>query len=85
VIEGLLSALASQVSVLDRLVEFFLRANAYSLVTVLGVSADSVSDNGPGSFSGPFVEGWQALLVLSVYAAVFLVLSGWLLRRRDVA
>jgi ABC-2 type transport system permease protein len=85
VIEGLLSALASQVSVLDRLVEFFLRANAYSLVTVLGVSADSVSDNGPGSFSGPFVEAWQALLVLSVYAAVFLVLSGWLLRRRDVA
>ena len=85
VIEGLLSALASQVSVLDRLVEFFLRANAYSLVTGLGVSTDDVADSGPGSFSGPFVDGVQALLVLGVYAAAFIVLSGWLLRRRDVA
>jgi ABC-type transport system involved in multi-copper enzyme maturation permease subunit len=85
VIEGLISALASQVSVFDRLVEFFLRANAYSLVTGLGVSADEVANNGPGSFSGPFVDGGQALLVLAVYGAAFLVLSGWLLRRRDVA
>jgi ABC-2 type transport system permease protein len=85
VIEGLLSALASQVSVVDRLVEFFLRANAYSLVTKLGVSADDVANNGPGSFSGPFVGGGQALLVLAAYAAVFLLVSGWLLRRRDVA
>jgi ABC-2 type transport system permease protein len=85
VIEGLLSALASQVSFLDSLVEFFLRANGYSLVAALGVSADDVAGNGPGSFSGPFVDGAQALFVLSVYGAVFLVLSGWLLRRRDVA
>jgi ABC-2 type transport system permease protein len=85
VIEGLLSALASQVSVVDRLVEFFLRANAYSLVTKLGVSADDVANNGPGSFSGPFVGGGQALLVLGAYVAAFLLVSGWLLRRRDVA
>jgi ABC-2 type transport system permease protein len=85
VIEGLLSALASQVSIVDRLVEFFLRANAYSLVTKLGVSADAVADNGPGSFSGPFVGEGQALLVLALYAAAFLTTSGWLLRRRDVA
>lgn len=85
VIEGLLSALATQVGFVDRLVEFFLRANAYSLVTTLGVSADDVGNNGPGSFSGPFVGGGQALLVLGAYAAVFLVVSGWLLRRRDVA
>jgi ABC-2 type transport system permease protein len=85
VIEGLLSALAGQISVLDRFVEFFLRANAYSLVAGLGVSPDDVADNGPGSFSGPFVDGAQALLVLGVYTAAFLVLSGWLLRRRDVA
>lgn len=84
VIEGLLSALASQVSVLDRLVEFFLRANAYSLVARLGVSADDVANNGPGSFSGPFVSGVQALLVLASYLAALLVASGWLLRRRDV-
>jgi ABC-2 type transport system permease protein len=85
VIEGLLGALASQVSAVDRLVEFFLRANAYSLVTKLGVSADEVANNGPGSFSGPFVGVGQALLVLALYAAAFLGVSGWLLRRRDVA
>ena len=85
VVEGLLSALAGQVGLLDRLVEFFLRANAYSLVTALGVPADDVANNGPGSFSGPFVDAIQALLVLGVYAAVFVLAAGWLLRRRDVA
>jgi ABC-type transport system involved in multi-copper enzyme maturation permease subunit len=84
VIEGLLSALAREVSVLDHLVQFFLRANGYSLVAALGVSAQDVSDRGPGSFSGPFVSGGQALLVLGVYVAVLLFGSGWLLRRRDV-
>jgi ABC-2 type transport system permease protein len=84
VIEGLLSALASEVSLLDRLVEFFLRANGYSLVAALGVSAEDVSDRGPGSFSGPFVGGTQAMLVLASYLTLLLVASGWLLRRRDV-
>ena len=84
VIEGLLSALASEVSFLDRLVQFFLRANAYSLVARLGVSAEQAADNGPGSFSGPFVSGGQALLVLASYLALLLVASAWLLRRRDV-
>jgi ABC-2 type transport system permease protein len=85
VIEGLLSALAGEVSVLDTLVQFFLRANGYSLAAALGVSAAEVSDRGPGSFSGPFVSGGQALLVLAVYLVVFVAGSGWLLRRRDVA
>jgi ABC-2 type transport system permease protein len=85
VIEGLLSALATQVSLLDRVVEFFIRANAYSLATSLGVSPDEVNDNGPGSFRGPFVDGEQALLVLGLYLAAFVVVAGWLLRRRDVA
>ena len=84
VVEGLLSALAREVSVLDGLVEFFVRANGYSLVAVLGVSAEDVSDSGPGSFSGPFVAGGQALLVLAVYLAAFALAAGWLLRRRDV-
>jgi ABC-2 type transport system permease protein len=84
VVEGLLSALASQVSTLDRLVEFFVRANGYSLVVGLGVSSDDVGDVGPGSFSGPFVDSEQAVLVLLVYGAAFLLLSGWLFRRRDV-
>jgi ABC-type transport system involved in multi-copper enzyme maturation permease subunit len=84
VVEGLLSALAREVSLLDGLVEFFVRANGYSLVAVLGVSAEDVSDSGPGSFSGPFVAGEQALLVLAVYLAAFVLAAGWLLRRRDV-
>ena len=85
VVEGLLSALAGEISVLDRLVEFFVRANGYSLVAVLGVSPDDVADSGPGSFSGPFVDGGQATLVLVIYTAVFVVIAGWLLRHRDVA
>jgi ABC-type transport system involved in multi-copper enzyme maturation permease subunit len=84
VVEGLLSALAQEVSALDGLVEFFVRANGYSLVAVLGVNADDVSDRGPGSFSGPFVSGDQALVVLALYLAAFVVAAGWLLRRRDV-
>jgi ABC-2 type transport system permease protein len=76
---------AREVSLLDGLVEFFVRANGYSLVAVLGVSSEDVSDSGPGSFSGPFVTGDQALLVLAVYLAAFVVAAGWVLRRRDVA
>jgi ABC-2 type transport system permease protein len=85
VIEGLVSALASEVGVLDNIVEFFLRANGYSLVAALGVSPDAVSDNGPGSFSGPFVSGGQSLLVLSAYLLAMVLTSAWLLRRRDVS
>jgi ABC-2 type transport system permease protein len=84
VIEGLLSALASEVSLLDHVVQFFLRANGYSLVAALGVSAADVADRGPGSFSGPFVSEGQAALVLASYLVVLLAASGWLLRRRDV-
>ena len=71
VVEGLLSALATQVSVLDPVVE-------------LGASAEDAGDRGPGSFSGPFVGGEQALLVLVSYLAVFVLVAGWRLRRRDV-
>lgn len=52
---------------------------------MLGVSPDEIGTNGPGSFSGPFVGAAQALLVLGAYAGAFLLLSGWLLNRRDVA
>jgi len=75
---------ALEVSLLDDLVQFFLRANGYSLVAALGVAANDVGDRGAGSFSGPFVSGGQALLVLASYLVVLLAASGWLLRRRDV-
>jgi ABC-2 type transport system permease protein len=84
VVEGLLSAFADQVGLLEPLVEMFLRANAYSLVESLGASTADVENNGPGSFSGPWVGGEQAILALVGYIAVFLLLSGFLLRRRDV-
>jgi ABC-2 type transport system permease protein len=85
VIEGLLSALATQVSLLDDLVELFVRASGYSLVVPLGVSSDDLGDRGPGSFSGPFVDPVQAVLVLASYLALFVAVSALLLRRRDVA
>jgi ABC-2 type transport system permease protein len=84
VIEGLLSALATQVSLLDSIVELFVRASGYSLVVPLGVSSDDLGDRGPGSFSGPFVDAEQALLVLASYLAIFVLVAGSLLRRRDV-
>jgi ABC-2 type transport system permease protein len=84
VIEGLLSGLANAVSWLDPLVEYFLRANAYSLVTAIGVPTEALTDNGPGSFFGPFVDGGQAILVLSAYMAGFLLLSAIIVRRRDI-
>jgi ABC-2 type transport system permease protein len=85
VIEGLLSAFAREVSLLKPVVDFFLRANAYSLTRGLGASVEAVASNGPGSFAGPFVGGGQALLVLIAYIAGFVLLSALLLRRRDVA
>jgi ABC-2 type transport system permease protein len=74
VIEGLLSSLASQVSWLEGLVEYFLRANASSLV------APSASP----PRRGPFVSGGQAIAVLAAYATGFLLLAGLLLGQRDV-
>jgi ABC-type transport system involved in multi-copper enzyme maturation permease subunit len=85
VIEGLLSALASEVGWLDALVEYFLRANAYSLVVAIGVPTAALVDNGPGSFFGPFVGAGQAISVMSAYAICFLALSAILIRRRDVS
>jgi ABC-2 type transport system permease protein len=84
VIEGLLSALASEVSWLDPLVEFFLRANAYSLVAAIGVPTEALEDNGPGSFFGPYVDATQAILVMSMYGLFFVAVAALVLRRRDV-
>ena len=85
VIEGLLSAFADSVSVLEPLTNVFLRANGYSLATALGASVETIGSSGPGSFSGPFVGSAQALAVLVALMAGFAALAGFLLRRRDVA
>ena len=84
VIEGLLSAFADSVSVLEPLTNVFLRANGYSIAAALGASVDSIESSGPGSFSGPFVGSGQAVAVLAACIAAFLSFSALLLRRRDV-
>jgi ABC-type transport system involved in multi-copper enzyme maturation permease subunit len=84
VIEGLLSAFADSVSLLEPLTQVFLRANGYSLAASLGASTDAIGANGPGAFSGPFVGSGQALAALVATVAVFAALSALLLRRRDV-
>jgi ABC-2 type transport system permease protein len=84
VIEGLLSAFADSVSVLEPLTDVFVRANGYSLAASLGASVDSIGNSGPGSYAGPFVGGGQAVAVLIATAAAFAAVTAWLLRRRDV-
>jgi ABC-2 type transport system permease protein len=84
VIEGLLSAFADSVSVLEPLTQVFLRANGYSLAAALGASTESIESSGPGSFGGPFVASGQAVAVLVAFVAVFVALTGVVLRRRDV-
>ena len=84
VIEGLLSAFADTVSLLEPLTEVFLRANGYSLAAALGASVDSIESSGPGSYSGPLVNGLQGAAVLAVLIAGLVALTGVLLRRRDV-
>jgi ABC-2 type transport system permease protein len=85
VIEGLLSAFADSVSVLEPLTNIFLRANGYSIATALGALPEEIESSGPGSFSGPFVDSLQALGVLAAFIAAFAALAALLLRRRDVA
>jgi ABC-2 type transport system permease protein len=84
VIEGLLSAFADSVSLLEPLTSVFLRANGYSIATALGASRASIESSGPGSFSGPFVDSAQAVGALVAIAAALIALSGLLLRRRDI-
>ncbi len=84
VIEGLLSALANVIGFLEPVVELFLRANAYSLVEAVGVARDDVAQGGPGAFDGPYVGWGQAVVTLGVYVGVFIGVSAWALRRRDV-
>jgi ABC-2 type transport system permease protein len=84
VIEGLLSAFADSVGVLEPLTQGFLRANGYSLAAALGATVDSIESSGPGSYAGPLVGSVQALAVLTAFVVAFAALSAYLLRRRDV-
>ena len=84
VLEGLISAFATQFDALEPLVKGFLRANTYSLVRPLGAVFEQSTDNGPGSFAGPYVGTAQALVVIVAYIAAFAFIAVTVLRRRDV-
>lgn len=84
VVEGLLSAFAESVSVLEPLTQVFLRANGYSIATALGAPEAGIESSGPGSFGGPFVDSPQALVVLAAFVLAFAALAAFLLHRRDV-
>jgi ABC-2 type transport system permease protein len=84
VIEGLISALLDTVDTLQPLIKVLLRANGYSLVAAVGASTADARENGPGSFSGPYVGGTQSLLVLALDLAIFVAIAATLLRQRDV-
>ena len=83
-IEGLLSALADSVDALEPVAQIFIRSNAYSIATALGASKERIADSGPGSFTGPYVDTAQAVIVLAAYVVVFVVAAAAVLRRRDV-
>ena len=50
-----------------------------------GILTVVIEGDGPGAFSGPFVSGAQAFVLLVAYLACFVALSAVVLRRRDVA
>jgi ABC-type transport system involved in multi-copper enzyme maturation permease subunit len=81
VIEGLVSGFRHDISLLNGVSQAFLRTNAYSLVEPLGAAGEN---GGPGGFSGPFVDAWQALLVDVIYLLGFTGVSAVVLWRRDV-
>lgn len=85
VVEGLVTALASQSALFKPVADLLLRANGYSLLRGLGATGQGAAANGPGAFSGPFVSEVQALVVLAAYLAAFVMLTAWVLQRRDVA
>jgi len=84
VIEGLIGVFAGGISWLEWLVDLLLRSNGYSLVRAMFDGAQGVGD-GPGAFSGPYVSGTQAMLVLLGYLVLFLRIPYLLLHRRDIA
>ena len=82
-IEGLLSALADSVDAIEPVAQIFVRSNACSIATALG-RRGSGSRTRTGSFTGPYVDTAQAVVVLAAYLVVSVAVSAAVLRRRDV-
>lgn len=83
VLEGVITIFGKQVDFLGQVSTAFLRTNGYSLVSALGVTIQG--EMGPGGFSGPFVSGTQASLVMAGYIVLFIGAAAALIRMRDVA
>lgn len=83
VLEGVITMFGRQVDFLGQASRAFLRTNGYSLVSALGVQIQG--EAGPGGFSGPFVSGTQASLVMAGYIFLFIGAAAALIRMRDVA
>ena len=83
VVEGLVTGFASSIKVLSDVAQAFLRTNGYSLIAPLQASA-GIGNDGPGFFTGPFVNEWQALLVIAGYLVIFGGASALVIARRDV-
>ncbi|HEX5503984.1 MAG TPA: ABC transporter permease [Thermomicrobiales bacterium] len=83
VIEGLISGFGAGIPLLQDVARAFLRTNGYSLIAPLRLTAGAA--DGPGFFSGPFVDAGQALAVIVGYLVVFAGVTALVLRRRDVA
>jgi len=82
VVEGLVSGFGNSIALLHDVSLAFLRTNAYSLVAPL--TGRTTEAGGPGVFNGPFVDPWQALVVIAGYIVVFAGVSAVVLARRDV-
>jgi len=83
VIEGLVTGFGDSIKLLHDISEAFLRTNGYSLIKPLQISS-STGNGGPGFFSGPFVNEWQALIVIAGYLLLFAGASALVIARRDV-
>lgn len=75
VIETLLRGLAGSVPLLRALIKFFPGVNAGALAAAVGSR---------GGINIGIVGGAHAVAVIVGYAVLFIVLSGWILTRRDV-
>lgn len=81
-VENLLRVFASMVDGVEVAMRYLPATNAGSLVAALGSSAQGEPSGVPGV--NDTVGGGHAAIVLGVYALVFVVAAGILLRRRDV-
>ena len=83
VLENIINAFGRQIDLLHQVSKALLRTSGYSLLSSLGVSIQG--EQGPGSFSGPFLSGTASALVLAGYIVLFIGISSILIRWRDVA